>query len=194
MKKSSCLRLSLAIAAAAVMFGCSSSSSKSTSTSTETSTSTSSTTGTTFEDFYEGVIITYKCQNCHVPGKIGVSTTNDAGVPVKGGELDMSTPEATYMNLVNVKAAGYNSGVAACVGKDFVRVKPNDPAASLIVLKTELAVSKKYFDSGAVEPPCGAEMPLGCGMTAGLSCLGRMDITTLVDWINNGAPAPVGTP
>jgi hypothetical protein len=187
MNKSSCVGLSLVVAAAAFTFGCSSSSSPaSTTTSTSTSTSTSgSDAGTTFEDFYQGVIITYKCQECHAPGKIGVSTT-DAGVTLPGGELDMSSPAATYANLVNVKAAG-----SACAGKEFVRVKPNDPSESLIVLKTELAVSKKYFDSGAVEPPCGVEMPKGCGVSPGLSCLGRMDITTLTGWINNGAPAPV---
>jgi len=151
---------------------------------------------TSFHDFYTGVIEAYKCLDCHIPGGVGVSSKDDAGMMISGGELDMSTEAKAYKNLVNVKAAG-----VACSGMGFTRVVPNDPDASLIVLKTELAYTEQQVKDGhlkeAVPAPCGAEMPKGCTQPAkdgGLACLFTGDIRTLTDWINSGAPAPDAGP
>lgn len=192
--KSSYAGLSLVLTA--FVFGCSSNSTAETSDAGDKTDATSKAdtgvTATSFDEFYQGVIVTYKCLNCHIPGGIGVSYEDDAGMMVKGGDLDMSTEEKAYNALVNVKATG-----VACSGMGFTRVVPNDPDASLIVLKTELSYTEQQVKDGhlkaAVQAPCGAEMPKGCTQPAkdgGLACLFTGDIRTLTGWINSGAPAP----
>jgi hypothetical protein len=130
--------------------------------------------GATFEAFYSGVILSYNCQKCHVPGGIGVTE----------GHLDMSSATAAYMNLVNQPAQGDVKGSTGvtCVSTGLKRVDPGNATDSLIVQKT----SGHLFV--AVQPPCGSEMPLGCPTKFG--CLGGHDVKTMSDWINAGAPAP----
>jgi hypothetical protein len=130
--------------------------------------------GGTFESFYSGVILSYNCQKCHVPGGIGMTE----------GHLDMSSPAAAYMNLVNQAAQGDVKGSTGvtCVSTGLKRVDPGNATDSLIVQKTSGAL----FD--VVKPPCGSEMPLGCPTKFG--CLGGHDVKTMSDWINAGAPAP----
>jgi hypothetical protein len=193
--KSSCVGLSLVLAA--FVFGCSSNSTAETSdaggkTSDATSKTDTGVPATSFHDFYTGVIQAYKCLDCHVPDGAGVFSTDDAGQMIVGGMLDLSTEEKAYAALVNVKAQGI-----ACKSSGLMRVVPNDPDASLIVLKTELAYTEQQVKDGhlkeAVQAPCGAEMPKGCTQPAkdgGLACLFTGDIRTLTDWINSGAPAP----
>jgi hypothetical protein len=181
--KSSCVGLSLVLAA--FVFGCSSNSTAETSDAGKTDATGKIDTGvpaTTFHDFYTGVIEAYKCLDCHIPGEAGVTE----------GELDLSTEAKAYAALVNVKAQGI-----LCKSSGLMRVVPNDPDASLIVLKTELAYTEQQVKDGhlteAVQPPCGAEMPKNCTQPAkdgGLACLFTGDIRTLTDWINSGAPSP----
>jgi hypothetical protein len=179
--KSSWIGLSIAFAAG--VFGCSSSPSAD---KTDAGAKGDGATSATFEDFYSGVILSYHCQDCHVPGKIGVTE----------GNLDMSTPQATFANLVNQKAAGTVAGSSGktCKSSGLTRVIPGNTADSLIIQKTELAVTNKEVRekmlTSPVLAPCGSEMPLGCP-TATLGCLGPMDVDTLTSWINGGAPAPV---
>jgi hypothetical protein len=122
-------------------------------------------TGTTFTSVYKNQIEGYKCTMCHIPGGIGVTE----------GHLDMSTQATAYTNLVNVKAMG-----TACGSSGKTRVIPGNADDSLIIEKTE----KKADGTPA---PCGSEMPLGCGVTPGLGCLGDDDVTPLKSWINAGA-------
>jgi hypothetical protein len=182
--KSSCVGLSLVLAA--FVFGCSSNSTA------ESSDAGGKTDATSFHDFYMGVIQAYNCLDCHIPDGAGVFYTDDTGKMIPGGELDLSTEEKAYAALVNVKAQG-----VACKSSGLMRVVPNDPDASLIVLKTELAYTEEQVKDGhlkeAVQAPCGAEMPKGCTQPAkdgGIACLYTGDIRTLTDWINSGAPAP----
>jgi hypothetical protein len=195
MIRSLCIGPSLVLAA--LTFGCSSNATTEASdASTKPDTTTDGTDAgvpfTSFDEFYSGVIVAYKCLECHVPGKMGVSYKDDAGVMVAGGELDMSTKELAFENLVNKKAAGVE-----CGDSGLTRVIPNNAADSLIVQKTELAYTESEVAKGLltkpIPPPCGAEMPKGCTQPAkagGLACLFTGDIRTLTDWINSGAPGP----
>lgn len=149
--------LALSLPLAAVVWGCSSSSAPP-----------PAATGDTFAQFYSGVIMSYGCTDCHVPG----------GPGVEQGMLDMSTPAKAYADLVNVKAMGTGCGTSG-----LTRVIPGNAAQSLIVLKTEKSVN-------GTAVPCGSQMPLGCP-TKKFSCLGPDDVKTLESWINGGAPAPV---
>jgi hypothetical protein len=119
----------------------------------------------TFSEVYSKVIVTYKCQTCHIP----------TGIGVKDGHLDMSTQALAYTNLVGVKAMGTGCGTS---GK--TRVIPGDAADSLIVEKTEVKTDMS-------KPPCGSEMPINCGPASHLPCLGPNDLAPLVSWINAGA-------
>jgi hypothetical protein len=156
--------VALALALATLAFGCSSNSTAETTDSGEKHDS-GETTGTTFTKVYKDQITGYKCLTCHVPGQIGVTD----------GKLDMSTQALAYENLVNVKAAG-----DACGTSGLTRVVPGSASTSLIVTKTDTNESH-------TPPPCGVQMPLGCGKTAGLKCLGGDDVTPLESWINAGA-------
>jgi hypothetical protein len=177
---------------AALTFGCSSNSEAPDASTKPDATRDTGVPFTSFDEFYSGVIVAYKCLHCHVPGGMGVSYKDDAGVMVSGGELDMSTKELAFENLVNKEAAGVK-----CAGSGFIRVIPNNAAQSLIVLKTELAYTESEVAKGLltkpIPPPCGVEMPKGCSQPAkdgGLACLFTGDIRTLTDWINSGAPGP----
>jgi hypothetical protein len=173
-----CLVLALLVGGA---LGCSSSSNNSNGSDagTKTDATTKTDAGTTFADFYSGVIEAYHCQECHHPG--------DGGVGVEYGHLDMSTPSATYMNLVNQPAQGEEKGSSGvtCASTGLKRVDPGNADESLIVKKVS-----GHLSTGATPPPCGSEMPLGCPSKGTLPCLGPMDVQTLTDWINGGAPAP----
>ena len=118
--------------------------------------------GATFTKVYDQVIKGYSCLDCHVPGKEGVTQ----------GQLDLSTQAKAYADLVNIPAAG-----AACASSALIRVVPNDAKGSLIVQKTDTKT-----------PPCGGQMPLGCGTDGGPpKCLGDDDLAPLESWINAGA-------
>jgi hypothetical protein len=95
------------------------------------------------------------CLPCHAPGGVG-----DAA-----GGLDMSTQAVAYTNL-------QKSAVATCSGR--ARVVPGDAAMSLLVEKVETA-----------HPPCGTQMPYGCG--GATPCLSAVQVQEIVDWINGGA-------
>jgi hypothetical protein len=122
--------------------------------------------GATFTKVYSGVIKNYSCLECHIPGQTGVTQ----------GHLDMSTQANAYKNLVNVAAAG-----TECESSGLTRVIPDNAAESLIVLKTESSVTH-------TPPPCGAQMPKGCGTDGGPKhCLADDDLDPLKSWINAGA-------
>ncbi|AKV03273.1 hypothetical protein AKJ09_09936 [Labilithrix luteola] len=109
----------------------------------------------TFTQIYT-TIISVRCAPCH---------TTPEGIGTQVGQLDMTTQNAAYMNLVDAAAAG-----ASCAG-DGVRVVPGDAAASLMFLKVDLT-----------DPaPCGSKMPLGGPPLA------PDEVTQIQDWINAGA-------
>ena len=100
-------------------------------------------------------VISVTCVPCHAPGGVG-----DAA-----GGLDMSTQAVAYANL-------QKSAVAPCSG--LARVVPGDAAMSLLVEKVESA-----------HPPCGTQMPYGCG--GATPCLSAAQVEEIVDWTNGGA-------
>jgi hypothetical protein len=100
-------------------------------------------------------VISVSCVPCHAPGGVG-----DAA-----GGLDMSTQALAYANL-------QKSAVAPCSG--LARVVPGDAAMSLLVEKVESA-----------HPPCGTQMPYGCG--GATPCLSAAQVQEIVDWTNGGA-------
>lgn len=81
----------------------------------------------------------------------------------KEGKLSLRTPEEAYAQLVGVEAAG-----ELCAGTGLLRVDPEAPEASLLLLK------------GEAEPPCGVRMPVG-GM------LDAKQMDQLREWIAAGA-------
>jgi hypothetical protein len=76
----------------------------------------------------------------------------------------MSTQAVAYTNLQK-SASGLCSG--------FTRVVPGDAAMSLLAEKVESA-----------HPPCGTQMPYGCG--GATACLSAAQVQEIVDWINGG--------
>lgn len=109
----------------------------------------------TFTEIYT-TIISVKCAPCH---------TTPEGIGTQVGQLDMTTQDSAYMNLVDAQAAG-----ASCAGEG-TRVVPGDASASLLFLKIDLTDP----------PPCGSKMPLN------LPPLSQDEVTEVQDWINAGA-------
>jgi hypothetical protein len=91
--------------------------------------------------------------------------TTSTGIGVTQGMLDMTTQANAYTNLVNTAAAG-----SACSGHG-TRVVPNQPDSSILYLKISL-------DDPS---PCGAKMPFG------LAPLPQSEVTSIQDWILQGA-------
>jgi hypothetical protein len=118
----------------------------------------STTTNTlTFAKVYSDVL-SGSCTPCHAPGGTGYAA----------GRLDMSTQAAAYTNLEK-SAAG-----ASCKASGLQLVDPGVAAMSLLVEKVESA-----------HPPCGTEMPFGCGGST--PCLSAAQVQEIADWINDGA-------
>jgi hypothetical protein len=80
----------------------------------------------------------------------------------------MSTQLEAYTNLQK-SAAG-----ASCAMSGLQLVVPGSAATSLLVEKVESA-----------QPPCGTQMPFGCGGMG--TCLSTVQIQEIRDWINGGA-------
>jgi hypothetical protein len=80
----------------------------------------------------------------------------------------MSNQAVAYTSLQK-SAAG-----ASCKASGLKLVVSSDAATSLLVEKV-----------GSAHPPCGTQMPFGCG-GAGL-CLSAVQVQEIVDWINDGA-------
>ena len=109
----------------------------------------------TFTEVYT-TVITNRCTPCH---------TQAGGDGIKFGNLDMTTKDNAYANLVNTKAAG-----AACNGKG-VRVTPGKQDDSIMYLKVSLD-----------DPtPCGDKMPQGGPP------LSQHDADLIEAWIVGGA-------
>jgi hypothetical protein len=114
----------------------------------------------TFTQVYSD-ILSGSCVTCH--------SDVDGGTGYALGALDLSTQSAAYANLQKSPAG------AGCKGLGFTLVVPGDAATSLLVEKVESAT-----------PPCGSEMPFGCGAGA-LACLSAAQVQEITDWINGGA-------
>lgn len=91
----------------------------------------------TFSALYEEVIRTSNCTLglCHGEG-------------ARGGALDLAPQEDAYDNLVGAPSQG-----AECAALGYARVEPGAPERSLLWLKL------------AAEPPCGAQVPPGGGLS-----------------------------
>jgi hypothetical protein len=109
----------------------------------------------TFTQVYSTVIAN-RCTPCH---------TQAGGDGIKFGNLDMTTRDAAYADLVNAKTAG-----VSCGGKG-VRVTAGKPDDSIMYLKVSLD-----------DPtPCGSKMPLGGPP------LSQSDADLIEAWITAGA-------
>jgi hypothetical protein len=88
-----------------------------------------------------------------------------------GGGLNMRSKDVAYMSLVGVAAMGMDAagGTQQCVNSGLQRVKPGDPAASLLVQKIEHT------------QPCGGPMPSAAEM------LPATQLQQVRTWIMNGA-------
>jgi hypothetical protein len=113
----------------------------------------------TFTMVYTDVLST-SCTPCHAPG---------GGTGDTLGGLDLSTQALAYTNLQKSPAG------AGCKGMGFTLVVPGDAATSLLVEKVQSAA-----------PPCGSQMPFGCGAGA-VACLSAAQVQEIADWINGGA-------
>jgi hypothetical protein len=111
----------------------------------------------TFTNVYSDVLSAI-CLPCHAPGGTGNSA----------GKLDMSAEALAYTNLQK-SAAG-----ASCKTSGLKLVVPGDAAMSLLGEKV-----------GSAHPPCGTEMPFGCGGAG--PCLSAAQVQEITDWINGGA-------
>lgn len=164
----------------------SSSSSSSGGSSSSSSSSGGSTDGgaLTFAQVYTDVISPF-CADCH-----GRLPAPDGGIRggLRVGLLDMSTPDAAFSNLINVRSKGTGSPAAPDAAfcdtleagaTGSMRVVPGSASQSLLCLKVHGFV---------VPPPCGAPMPEptpGPGeiMNGGQDAA----FTEVRDWINQGA-------
>jgi len=113
--------------------------------------------GVTFTQVYSDVLSGY-CLPCHAPGGVGASA----------GGLDMSTQALGYANLQK-SASG-----SSCAAGAPKRVIPGNAAMSLLVQKV------------MSNPPCGLQMPYGCGSSA-MPCLTADQVEEVAQWINGGA-------
>jgi hypothetical protein len=148
----------------------------STSTSPDSSTSTSPDSSTAQDggtlsfsrDIY-APIIEHHCVGCH-----GFTPDGGAGPGIAFGNLDLSSVDAGYANLVNVPAAG-----VACGATDGatapIRVVPGSAATSLLYEKV---------DGFTTPPPCGHAMPESGEIPDGGQAIVAQQIET---WINQGA-------
>jgi mono/diheme cytochrome c family protein len=119
-------------------------------------------------DIYSA-IIEHQCIGCHGPTADG-----GPGLGLAFGQLDMSSVDAGYLNLVNVESTG-----AACGSKDGgaapIRVVPGSAATSLLYLKV---------DGFTTPPPCGHPMPESGEIPGGGQATVVQQIQT---WIDQGA-------
>lgn len=89
----------------------------------------------------------------------------------------MLTKDNAYLNLVNMPAAGPKCGMSG-----MLRVKPSDPAQSLLLDKLSNAL-----------PACGDPMPIGtkfppnCLSSTPQVCNTEQETTLVRDWIAAGA-------
>jgi hypothetical protein len=81
----------------------------------------------------------------------------------------MSTPQAAYTNLVNVKSTG-----TGCGTKNLTRVVPSSAATSLLWQK----LNAKTANTAS---PCGSTMPENA------NALPAAEVAAIRDWINAGA-------
>jgi mono/diheme cytochrome c family protein len=109
-------------------------------------------------DIY-GPIIAHHCTSCH-----GANAE---------GDLDMSSADAGFANLVNVTAKGPACG---SVSPALTRVVPGSAATSLLYLKVD-----GYLGTA---PPCGSPMPKSGEIPDGGQLIVVDQIQT---WINQGA-------
>jgi hypothetical protein len=114
----------------------------------------------TFTQVYSD-IFSGSCAACH--------SNVDGGTGYSLGVLDLSTQATAYASLQKSPAG------AGCKGLGFTLVVPGDAAMSLLVEKVESAT-----------PPCGSEMPFGCG-AGGVACLSAAQVQEVADWVNGGA-------
>jgi polyvinyl alcohol dehydrogenase (cytochrome) len=87
------------------------------------------------------------------------------------GHLNLSSKQLAYDALVNVPAKGQNIAAGSgpnCADSGLLRVKPSDPAASLLIQKLEN------------KQPCGTSMPPGTMLPA-------KQLEQVRSWIQNGA-------
>jgi hypothetical protein len=103
-------------------------------------------------------IISVSCLPCHAAGQVGASA----------GALDMSNQSLAYTNLQKT-ATG-----SSCASNGLTLVVPGDAAVSLLAQKVQ------------ANPPCGLQMPYGCG-TSAMPCLSADQVQEIVTWINEGA-------
>ncbi len=86
------------------------------------------------------------------------------------GNLDMSSEETAYGNLVGVKAAG----VGDCGKSGLTRVVPGNATASLMFNKVNAKLKQ-------ILPPCGDTMP------DDQTVLNQTQVDLIESWINDGA-------
>lgn len=111
-----------------------------------------------FSEVYS-TIISGRCLPCH-----------SSGGGVMFGNLDMSTEETAYENLVGVKAAG----VGDCSKSGLTRVVPGNAATSLMFNKVNAKLKQ-------IPPPCGDTMP------DDQTVLNQAQVDLIESWINDGA-------
>jgi hypothetical protein len=120
-------------------------------------------------DIYNAIInnpATGHCTNCHVPA--GMAAFMD---------MSISASDVVTNKWVNIAAEPGTgpSPAPSCGGVGEIRVIPNDAANSLVWKKVQ----------GPPQLTCGVRMPED-GATAGF--LTTIQINTIADWINQGAP------
>jgi hypothetical protein len=130
-----------------------------------------------------GEVIMPRCLPCHAVG---------AGANPASGNLDMSTEQTAYANLVNVAASG-----VSCKASDLMRVVPGNAPNSLMFLKVNAGLlsaeqrmsaesdaesaDAQSIDAAASIPPCGDTMP-----DDGTN-LSQDQVAIIQDWIDDGA-------
>jgi hypothetical protein len=116
-----------------------------------------------FADVYNNIGLCSICLPCHAPPD---------GDGYVNGELDLSTSDTAYANLVGVPAAG-----TACGGQTpaFIRVVAGNAAQSLLYDK----LNAKTTGTAA---PCGNPEPEGSA-----PALSPADMAIVESWINDGA-------
>jgi hypothetical protein len=114
--------------------------------------------GPGFSEVYS-TIVSGRCLPCH-----------SSGGGVMFGNLDMSTEQTAYANLVGVKAAG----VGDCGRSGLTRVVPGSAATSLMFNKVNAKLKQ-------IAPPCGDTMP------DDQTVLNQTQVDLIESWINDGA-------
>jgi mono/diheme cytochrome c family protein len=129
-----------------------------------------------------GPILTANCVGCHGPTLDGAP-----GPGVAYGHLDMTSATVAYGNLVG-GGGGVLAGGSKCaaLGMDsgLKRVVPGDPINSLFYNK----VASNDGDGGDLALPDGGSMVFcGHSMPLGSPGLGAGNLSTIRDWIQQGA-------